>query len=66
MRLRRHFKQTLSLKDRLEMFARQLRDQAKGMSKGSVRDELLKRASRAETAIDLDAWANSRGLRPPQ
>jgi hypothetical protein len=32
---------------------------------GRGRDELLNRASRADTASHLDEWAHSAGLQPP-
>ena len=63
---RRRFKQTQSLKDRLASFARDVRDKADHMPCGRERDELLKRASRAEIASHLDDWANSPGLQPPK
>jgi hypothetical protein len=62
---RRHFKQSTSLKDRLEAFAAEARDKAK-MVAGPERDELLKKARRADTAAHIDEWANSPGLRPPK
>jgi hypothetical protein len=33
---------------------------------GPERDDLIKRASVAETTADLDKWLNSPGLRPPK
>jgi hypothetical protein len=32
---------------------------------GKQRDKLLQQASRLETALKLEQWANSSGLRPP-
>jgi hypothetical protein len=63
---RRRLKQTLPLKDRLASFAKQMRDEAKHMPSCRERDELLRKASRAETASHLDNWANSSELRPPK
>jgi len=61
-----HFKQTISLKDRLTAFAKEAREKASRLPPGAEREALLKKASRADTAADLDAWANSPGLRPPE
>ena len=63
---RRRFKQTESLKERLASFAKEVRAKADHMPCGRERDELLKKASRAETASHLDDWANSPGLQPPK
>ncbi len=62
---RRHAKQTTSLKDRLEAFAAEAREKAKSVA-GAERDELLKKARRADTAAHIDDWANSPGLQPPK
>nr|WP_300184240.1 hypothetical protein [Bradyrhizobium sp.] len=64
--LRRRFKQTISLKDRLTAFAKNKRDQAAAPPIGMKRDELLRSARRADTAAHLDDWANSAGLKPPK
>ena len=42
-----------------------IREQAARLPPGIERDEMLKRASQADTAAHLDDWANSRGLQPP-
>jgi hypothetical protein len=63
---RRHFKQPLTLKDRLIAWAGTLRQQAEKMAPGPARDALLQKASRADTTAHLDDWANSRGLLPPK
>ena len=63
---RRHFKQTLPLKDRIIAWAGTLRQQAEKMAPGPARDELLKKASWADTTAHLDDWANSPGLQPPK
>jgi len=62
----RRFKQTISLRDRLTSFATEVREKASRLPPGAEREALVKKASRAETAADLDAWANSSGLRPPE
>ena len=63
---RRQFKQTISLKERLASFAKEIREKARLMPPCREREELLKRASRADTASHLDDWANSPGLQPPK
>jgi len=62
---RRRYKQAISFKDRLEAFAKNIREQASALPAGRKRDDLLQRASRADTAAHLDDWANSLGLQPP-
>jgi hypothetical protein len=63
---RRRFKQTKSLKDRLLKKAQNLREQAKLLPCGSVRDATLKKARQAEAAAHMDEWLNSPGLQPPK
>ncbi|MBT1516821.1 hypothetical protein KIP88_41175 [Bradyrhizobium sp. SRL28] len=63
---RRRFKQTKSLKERLVEEAQKLRDQAKLLPYGPVREAVLKKARRIEAAAHMDDWLNSPGLRPPK
>lgn len=63
---RRRYKQTTSLKDRLASFAKANRDKASKMPPCREREDLLRRASRADTASHLDDWANSSELQPPK
>jgi hypothetical protein len=63
---RRHFMQTESLKDRLASFAKDVREKASFMPPGPERDELLKKASQADTAAHLNDWVNSSGLQSPK
>ena len=65
MMKRRRFIQTTSLKERLTAFAEEARRKAKSVV-GYERDELLKKARRADTAAHIDDWANSPGLQPPK
>lgn len=65
MLIRRRFKQTTSLKDRLTAFAEEARARARSVN-GPERDELLKKARRADTAAHINDWANSRELQPPK
>jgi hypothetical protein len=66
MQYRRRFKQTISLKERLVSFAKQVRDKASLLPPGAEKDSLLEKARRADTAAHLDEWANSPGLQPPK
>ncbi len=63
---RRRLKQTVSLKDRLASFAKDIREKASQLRPGPEQDALLKRARQAETAAHIDEWANSSGLQPPK
>jgi hypothetical protein len=62
---RRRQKQTISFKGRLAEWAKTIRERAARLPPGTERDEMLKRASQADTAAHLDDWANSPGLQPP-
>jgi hypothetical protein len=63
---RRRIIQTASLKDRLASFAKELKAKATQLRPGPERDALLKRVRRADTASQIDEWANSPGLQPPK
>lgn len=62
---RRRIKQTQSLEERLAHEAKNLREQAKLLPPGAVREALLRKAQQTETASDLSGWLRSPGLRPP-
>jgi hypothetical protein len=62
---RRRQKQTISFKGRLADWAAKIREQAARLPPGTEREEMLRRASQADTAAHLDDWANSPGLQPP-
>jgi hypothetical protein len=64
--LRRRFKQIESLQDRLASFAKNVRGRASLMPQGPEKDELLRKARRADIASHLDDWANSPELQPPK
>jgi hypothetical protein len=57
---RRRFKQTVPLKDRLMTFADDLRKEASILPPGQGRNDILKRARLADTA--LGGWLHSPGL----
>jgi hypothetical protein len=63
---RRRFKQSLSLKERLISFANDAREKASLMEPSIEKEELLRKARRADTARHLDDWSNSAGLQPPK
>ena len=54
-----------TLQDRISEWAAGVRKEAASMQPGPERDEMLKKARQADTACQLDAWANSLGPRPP-
>jgi hypothetical protein len=54
-----------SFKESLAQEAARLRKQAQELPPGVRRDELLRKASQAETASRLDEWLSSPGLQPP-
>jgi hypothetical protein len=54
-----------TFQERLNEQARVLRDDAARIPPGTARDLLLRRAGQAETALHLDEWLSSPGLRPP-
>lgn len=63
---RRRFKQTQSLELRLAEEAKRLREEAKLLSPGAAREELLRRARQAETGAHMSDWLGSPGLQPPK
>jgi hypothetical protein len=63
---RRRVKQTISLKDRLASFAKEVRDKASRLPPGVEREVLLNKARQADNAFNLNDWANSPGLQPPK
>jgi hypothetical protein len=64
--LRRRFKQTVSLEERLSEEAKRLREEAKLLPPGAVREALLRRARQAETGSRMSEWLRSPGLQPPK
>jgi hypothetical protein len=63
---RRRFRQLKSLKERLLEEAQNLRDEAKLLPHGHLRDAAWNKAPHMEAAAHLDDWLNSPGLRPPK
>ncbi len=66
MSTRRRFTHTQTFQERLASFAKDARTKASQLPAGPDRDDMLQKASRAETASQLDSWANSPGLQPPE
>lgn len=62
----RRLKQTNALKDRLDLFAKEIRRKASLLPPGRAKDAMLKEARQADVATHLDDWANSPGLQPPK
>jgi hypothetical protein len=66
MQLRRRFKQTQSLEERLSQEAERLRNEAKLLPPGAVRQALLRKARQTETISHLSEWLTSAGLQSPK
>nr|WP_083219136.1 hypothetical protein [Bradyrhizobium icense] len=65
MQQRRRFQQTTSLAQRLTEEAKRLRKEARGTPPGFAREQLIRRARQAETAVHIQEWLTSPGLRAP-
>jgi hypothetical protein len=63
---RRHFKQAKSLEERLADEAKRLREEARLLPPGAVREAVLRKARQAETGAHMSEWLRSPGLQPPQ
>jgi hypothetical protein len=66
MQKRRRFKQVDTLEERLVSEARRLRDQARLLPPGIVREAVLRKARQVETAAHMNDWLTSPGLRRPE
>ncbi len=62
---RRRFRPNSTLEQRLSFEAERLRKEAQGTPPGVARDDLLRRARQAETAIRMNEWLSSPGAQPP-
>jgi hypothetical protein len=65
MQRRRRFKQINSLDERLAKEAERLREEAKLLPPGILREECLRRARQCETSLHMSEWLGSPGLRSP-
>lgn len=63
---RRRFKQETPLDQRLEDHAKRLRREARGTPPGVKRDDLIRRARQAETAMRIGEWLASPGSQQPK
>lgn len=63
---RRRSKHQLTLQDRLNAWAGEVRGQAERLPPGAERDALLKKARQADVASHMDDWAHSAGLQSPK
>ena len=63
---RHHFKQNDRIEQRLADEAKRLREEAELVGPGSLRDELLRRARRAEIGSHISEWLTSPSLQPPK
>ena len=59
MQQRRRVKHALTFEDRFACRAERLRDKARKMPVGELRDEVLRRARQAETALGITKWLTS-------
>jgi hypothetical protein len=64
--MRRRFKQTDTLEERLATEAKRLREQAKALPPGPERDVILRKARQCETGSHMSEWLRSPELRPPE
>ena len=63
---RRRIKQALSLEERLSEEAKRLREEARELPPGTVREALLRKARQCETGSHMSEWLRSPELRPPE
>jgi hypothetical protein len=55
-----------SFEERLAEEAKRLREEAKSLKPGAVRDDLIRKARQAEIGSHMSEWLSSPGLRPPE
>jgi hypothetical protein len=66
MQQRRHYAEPEILEQRLAEEAHCLREQAKLLPPGAVREATIRKARLAETGSHLSDWLRSPGLQPPR
>lgn len=66
MQKRRRVVQSLPLKDRLALFAKEARKKANRLPPGLGREAMLNKVRQADVAAHLDDWATSPALQPPK
>ena len=60
---RRHVTHTLTLQERLAQEAERLRQEAKGTAPGIEGERMIRRAREAVTALHVNEWLSSPGLK---
>ena len=63
---RRRLKQLESFEERLAEDAKRLREEAKLLPPGAMREQILRKARQAETGSHMSAWLRSPELQPPK
>jgi hypothetical protein len=63
---RRRFNESNSLEYRLAEEAKRLREEAKLLPPGAVREAMLRKARQAETGSHMSEWLRSPELQPPK
>lgn len=66
MQQRHQFKLSQPLEQRLADEAHRLREQAKLLPPGAVREAAIRKARQTETGSHLSEWLQSPGLQPPR
>ncbi|WP_275194157.1 hypothetical protein [Bradyrhizobium sp. CSA207] len=66
MKYRRRFKQSSPLEERLAEEAERLREEARNLPPGSLRETLLRKARQDEVTAHIAEWLTSPGLQPPK
>ena len=66
MQSRRRLKQIKSFEERLAEDAKRLREEAKLLPPGAMRDATLRKARQAETGSHMSAWLRSPELQTPK
>ena len=64
--MRRPFIELPSFAERVTAFAQEALEAAEALPPGPEKEELLKKAHRAQAAKNIDAWANSPNVRSTQ
>jgi hypothetical protein len=59
-------KHARTLKERMSLEAQRLREEAAALPPGREREEMLRKARRAEVGANIDQWLASPGLQPPR
>jgi hypothetical protein len=55
-----------SIEDRIAARTREINARAEALPPGAERDKLIRRVRQAETALHMQDWLNSPGLRSPK